>query len=120
MKTLRGEVTGRGIQSLLRQSPDDHPRLPEVFPRLSFTPEEAALVTGFSRTRIFGAIRDDELTARKSGKATVIETAELTRWLRSLPTRGRPPQAADSNERDKPSFACRNEGASRDRTRQAF
>jgi hypothetical protein len=50
-------------------------------------------VTGFSRTRIFQAIRDDELTARKSGKATVIETTELTRWLRSLPTRGRPPLA---------------------------
>jgi len=91
MKSLRGEARGRRVQSLLNQSPDDHPGLPEVFPRLSFTPEEAALVTGFSRTRIFGAIRDDELTARKSGKATVIETAELTRWLRSLPTRGRPP-----------------------------
>jgi excisionase family DNA binding protein len=94
MKALRGEVTGRGVQSLPSGSPHYHPRPTEVLPRLSFTPEEAALVTGFSRTRIFRAIRDDELTARKSGKATVIETTELTRWIRSLPTRGRQPQSA--------------------------
>jgi hypothetical protein len=93
MKALRGEGTGQRVQSLPNRSPDDHPRPTEVLLRLSFTPDEAALVTGFSRTRIFGAIRDYELTARKSGKATVIETTELCRWLRSLPTRGRPPQA---------------------------
>lgn len=58
-------------------------------PRFSFTPDEAAESTGFSRTRIFQAIRDAELTARKDGKATIIETDELLRWLRSLPTRGR-------------------------------
>jgi excisionase family DNA binding protein len=58
---------------------------------ISMTPKRAAEVTGLSRTRIFGAIRDGELTARKDGKATVIETAELLRWVRSLPTRGRVP-----------------------------
>ena len=58
-------------------------------PRISLTPDDAAESTGFSRTRIFNAIRDKELTARKDGKATVIETAELIRWMRSLPTRGR-------------------------------
>ena len=57
--------------------------------RISLTPDDAAESTGFSRTRIFQAIRDEELTARKDGKATVIETDELLRWLRSLPTRGR-------------------------------
>jgi hypothetical protein len=65
-----------------------------VVPKLSFTPEEAATATGFSKTRIFGAIRDQELTARKDGKATVIEASELLRWLRSRPTRGRQPQEA--------------------------
>jgi hypothetical protein len=35
------------------------------------------------------AIRDEELTARKAGKSTVIEADELRRWLRSLPTKGR-------------------------------
>jgi hypothetical protein len=62
-----------------------------VIPKLSFTPDEAATATGFSKTRIFGAIHDQELTARKDGKATVIETTELLRWLRSRPTRGRQP-----------------------------
>lgn len=56
-------------------------------PRISFTPEDAATATGFSRTRIFNAIRDGELTARKDGKATIIEIPELQRWVRSLPVR---------------------------------
>jgi hypothetical protein len=62
--------------------------------KLSYTPLEAALATGFSKTRIFNAIRDLELTARKDGKATIIEAPELLRWLRSLPTRGRQPEPA--------------------------
>ena len=60
--------------------------------RISLTPDEAASSTGFSRTRIYNAIRDQELTARKDGRATVIEVAELQRWVRSLPTRGRAPE----------------------------
>jgi excisionase family DNA binding protein len=62
--------------------------------RLSFRPEQAAESTGFSRTRIFQAIREGELSARKDGKATVIEVAELQRWLRTLPIRGREPETA--------------------------
>ncbi len=65
-------------------------------PRFSFTPDEAAESTGFSRTRIFQAIRNEELTARKDGKSTVIETDELLRWLRSLPTRGRRPTMVEA------------------------
>jgi len=65
-------------------------------PRLSYTPDEAAETTGASRTRIFMAIRDEELTARKAGKCTLIETDELRRWLRSLPAKGREPDAATS------------------------
>jgi excisionase family DNA binding protein len=71
MNFIRSEITGCGL------------------PRFSLTPDETAESTGFSRTRIFQAIRDGELTARKDGKATVIETDEILRWLRSLPTRGR-------------------------------
>ena len=63
-------------------------------PRLSLTPEEAAESTGLSRTRIFLAIRTGLLTARKDGKATVIEMDELVRYLRSLPTRGRQAEPA--------------------------
>ena len=58
-------------------------------PRIAVRPDEAAEATGFSRTRIFSAIRDGKLTARKDGKATVVEIAEIVRWVRSLPTRGK-------------------------------
>jgi hypothetical protein len=60
-----------------------------ALPRISLTPDDAAVATGFSRRRIFDAISKNELTARKHGKSTVIEIAELKRWVGSLPTRGR-------------------------------
>lgn len=56
-------------------------------PRISLTPEEAALSTGFSRTRIFEAIRAGKLLARGDGKSTIIEVSELTRWVSSLPAK---------------------------------
>jgi hypothetical protein len=56
-------------------------------PRISLTPSEAATSTGFSRTRIFGAIRDGKLVARGDGKATIIEIGELQRYVRSLPAK---------------------------------
>ena len=34
----------------------------------------------------------EELTARKDGRATLIERAELQRWLAALPTIGRKPE----------------------------
>jgi hypothetical protein len=55
---------------------------------LHYPIEAASEVVGVSRTRIFEAIRNNELTARKAGKATIIEAGELLRWIRSLPTRG--------------------------------
>jgi hypothetical protein len=56
--------------------------------RISYTPDQSALVTGRSRTRIFKAIRHGELIARKDGRATVIEAEELRRWVRSFPAAG--------------------------------
>jgi excisionase family DNA binding protein len=76
--SIQSDVTGRAI------------------PRLGLSPDEAATAAGISRTRIFEAIRDGTLTARKIGKATIIEPDELQRWLRSLPTRGRIPEAPNA------------------------
>jgi excisionase family DNA binding protein len=53
--------------------------------KISFTPNEAAAATGRSRSRIFKAIKDEELTAKKDGRATVIEADELRRWIREFP-----------------------------------
>ena len=61
----------------------------ESFDALAYPPAQAAKVTGRSHTRIKKAIREKELTARKDGRATLIERAELQRWLASLPTIGR-------------------------------
>jgi hypothetical protein len=58
--------------------------------------ERVPEVVGLTRTRIFAAVANKELTARKAGRATIIELPELRRWLRSLPTRGRQPDSSSS------------------------
>lgn len=60
---------------------------------LSYSIDTAAAVTGLSRTRLFEAIRDAKLTARKDGRSTIVERSELARYLATLPTRGRPPES---------------------------
>ena len=70
-------------------------RMARPVPRLSLTLEEAAESTGLSRTRLFGAVREGKLTVRKDGKSTIVELDELQRYVRSLPTRGRPTMAGD-------------------------
>jgi hypothetical protein len=62
--------------------------------RISYDVEGAAEATGFSEDRIWRAIRDGELTARKHGKATIVESLELLRWICSMEYRGRHPVAA--------------------------
>jgi hypothetical protein len=64
---------------------NDDPQRPNILDHISYTPEESARVTGRSRTRIFKAIREGQLIARKDGRATVIEADELRRWVRSFP-----------------------------------
>ena len=49
--------------------------------------ENAPRIVGVSRTRIFEAIRNSELSARKAGRSTIIEIDELKRWVKSLPMR---------------------------------
>jgi hypothetical protein len=49
--------------------------------------EDAPRIVGVSRTRIFEAIRNSELSARKAGRSTIIEVDELKRWVSSLPKR---------------------------------
>jgi hypothetical protein len=56
---------------------------------IAHTPEGAAVATGRSRTRIYKAIKDKELTARKDGKATIIEDSELRRWVQTFQKIGR-------------------------------
>jgi hypothetical protein len=55
--------------------------------------ESVPHLTGLSRTRIYGAAASGRLTVRKDGKTSVVEVAEIRRYIRSLPTRGREPDA---------------------------
>ena len=59
--------------------------------QLSYTPRQAAAATGRSRTRIFQALKNKEITGRRDGKATLIEASELLRWIRSMRVVGRQP-----------------------------
>lgn len=61
---------------------------------LAYAIEDVPAVTGLTRTRVFEAIRQKQLTARKCGRRTLVEVAELQRFIATLPTRGREPDEA--------------------------
>jgi hypothetical protein len=66
----------------------------DPLPRLAVAIDDASKVVGVSRTRIFEAVRSKEITVRKAGRSSIIEIAELQRWINSLPTKGRQPDTA--------------------------
>jgi len=61
---------------------------------IAYAVEDVPSATGLTRTRVFQAIREGQLTARKLGRRTIIEAAELRRFIETLPTRGREPNEA--------------------------
>jgi excisionase family DNA binding protein len=68
--------------------------LPEATPRpLSYKIGDAARATGASRRRLYRAIENKKLTARKDGRATLVLADELQAWLKSLPAIGKQPEA---------------------------
>jgi hypothetical protein len=62
-------------------------------PPLSYPIESVPEITGIPRTKIFEAVRAKNLTARKIGRSTIIERAEIERFIKTLPTKGRVPEA---------------------------
>jgi excisionase family DNA binding protein len=46
---------------------------------------EASVVSGIGRTKLYEAIADGLLTARKYGSRTIVLRGELQRFLKSLP-----------------------------------
>jgi hypothetical protein len=46
---------------------------------------EASIVSGIGRTKLYEAIADGQLTARKYGSRTIVLRGELLRFLTSLP-----------------------------------
>ena len=61
----------------------------EGFPdwKLSYRVPEAAAATGLGESTVWKLLDAGKLAARKDGKATLIERAELQRYITSLPTR---------------------------------
>jgi excisionase family DNA binding protein len=47
---------------------------------------EAVRLSGIGRSSIYEAIRRGELSIRKSGRRSLILTADLQRWLSELPS----------------------------------
>lgn len=52
---------------------------------ITVTIPEAVKASGISRTTIYAALKTGALTARKSGRRTLIPYAELQRYLSDLP-----------------------------------
>jgi excisionase family DNA binding protein len=46
---------------------------------------EASIVSGIGRTKLYQAIADGQLTARKYGSRTIVLKSDLLRFLTSLP-----------------------------------
>jgi hypothetical protein len=55
---------------------------------IAHTIPQAVRVSGMSRSAIYLAIKAGKLRARKVGRRTIIEHAELCRFIASLPTMG--------------------------------
>lgn len=56
----------------------------EVTP-VGYKPVEAAKVSGTSKTKIYEALNEGRLRARKCGASTIILRHDLLGWLNSLP-----------------------------------
>ena len=61
--------------------------------KMAFSVDEAAMRAGLGRDRIYTAIRNGDLVARKYGRRTLITSEALQRFLNGLPTLQLPPAA---------------------------
>jgi excisionase family DNA binding protein len=59
--------------------------------KMAFSVDEAAMRAGLGRDRIYAAIRDGELIAKKFGRRTLITADALRRFLEGLPSLRLPP-----------------------------
>lgn len=70
-------IPGAGVHSL--------PTAPVLNHKLSLSVEEAAEATGIGRSKLYEAMRDGLLQARKFGRRTIILRDDLERFLSALP-----------------------------------
>ena len=60
--------------------------------KMAFSVEEAAMLASLGRDKIYKAIHDNELEARKSGQRTLITADALRSFLARLPRLDLPPR----------------------------
>ncbi len=60
----------------------------DISAKIAHTIPEAVAVSGVSRSAIYLALKTGELRARKRGTRTLIEDAELRRFIANLPAFG--------------------------------
>jgi hypothetical protein len=65
---------------------------------ISYPIETVPEITGIPRTKIFEAVRAKKLTVRKMGRSTIVERAEVERFIKALPSRGRLPDVTDGGD----------------------
>jgi excisionase family DNA binding protein len=53
--------------------------------QFNLTVNDAVKASGISRSRLYEALKAGNLKARKAGRRTLIETAELKRFVADLP-----------------------------------
>jgi excisionase family DNA binding protein len=58
----------------------------ELQSRMAFSVDEAAQQANVGRDKIYAAIRDGSLPARKAGRRTLIRRCDLEAYLSNLPT----------------------------------
>jgi excisionase family DNA binding protein len=61
--------------------------------KMAFSVDEAAVRAGLGRDRIYDAIRNGDLVARKFGRRTLVTAEALQRFLNGLPPLQLPPAA---------------------------
>ena len=57
----------------------------EKFTPIAVTIAEAVKISGISRTGLYGALKDNAISARKAGRRTLINYCDLLAYLASLP-----------------------------------
>jgi excisionase family DNA binding protein len=83
LRVTSREVMGRRLET--RNMAQTDPGSSLANSKIAYSPRAAALATDRSRSRIYLAIKDGELVARKDGRKTLIEATELQRWVNSMP-----------------------------------
>jgi excisionase family DNA binding protein len=58
---------------------------------IAYPIEDVPEIVGVPRTKVFQAVREQKLSARKVGRSTIITHDDLMGWINSLPVKGKQP-----------------------------